>query len=296
MKLDEIYRPIHTELDRVERFLETVLEKIVADGEAEKTDVRRETKYDIFTSKAINYLLTKPGKNLRPALVLFSARSVGIEISESLIRMAGALELIHSASLVHDDIIDEAEKRRGLLSVHKKYGVKMAILIGDVLFAQSFAEVAGLSDVNNDIKVRLYEILTDLTRRMCYGEIFEQKILDTKEVVEPEIYFRVLEFKTALLMSAACRCGAILGGANEAEESALASFGLNYGYAYQLVDDIRDDDSIYSGDLDKMETALKYVKAAGVNLEKLPESEIVSSMLDFVEFVVSGNQNDDKKE
>ena len=97
----------------------------------------------------------------------------------------------------------------------------------------------------------------------------------------------MLEFKTALLMSAACRCGAILGGASETEENALAAFGLNYGYAYQLVDDVRDGDGIYSGDLDKMGMALKYVKAAGADLKKLPESENATSMLDFVEFVVS---------
>ncbi len=286
MKLEEIYRPIEADLGRVHRLLKNEMEQVILHERTGRRD-NRESKYDQFTTKAINYLLTQPGKHLRPALVLFSARSVGADINESLIQMAAAVELIHSASLVHDDIIDEAEKRRNLLSVHKKYGVKIAILVGDVLFAQSFDIVAGLSGVGSDIKVRLYAILTDLTRRMCYGEIFEQHLLDGGEPVGRGDYLKVLEFKTALLTSAACRCGAILGGADTEKEEALASYGLNYGHAYQLVDDFRDGDSIYSGDLNLMELASEYVKAAGIDLQTLPVPGIARSMSAFVELILT---------
>jgi octaprenyl-diphosphate synthase len=286
MKLDEIYRPIEIDLDRVHQLLKSEMEQVIIQERGGQSD-SRESKYDKFTAKAINYLLTQPGKHLRPALVLFAARAVGAEIHESLIRMAASIELIHSASLVHDDIIDEAEKRRNLLSVHKKYGVKIAILIGDVLFAQSFDIVAGLPGVDSDTKVRLYEILTSLTRRMCYGEIFEQQILDGGEPVGREDYLRVLEFKTALLMSAACRCGAIIGGADKDKEEALASYGLNYGYAYQLVDDLRDGDSIYSGDLNLMDLAGEYVKAANTDLTILQQPGITKTMSAFAEFILS---------
>jgi octaprenyl-diphosphate synthase len=300
MKLEEIYRPIEVDLVRVNRLLKLEMDQVVgrietgADGQRTGATAggdisSAESKYDMFAAKAINYLLTRPGKNLRPALVLFSARSVGAAVTDALIRMAAAVELIHSASLVHDDIIDEAEKRRNLLSVHKKYGVKIAILIGDVLFSQAFAIVSNLPSVDNHSKVRIYKILTELTRRMCYGEIFEQQILDSGDHVGRESYLRVLEFKTALLMSAACRCGAILGGANEKQETALVSYGLNFGYAYQLVDDIRDGDSIYSGDLDLMSLASEYVKSADSDLKKLPESSIVSSMSDFAGFILSSD-------
>ena len=283
MKLDEIYRPIEADLDRVHRLLKSEMEQVIVYGRGDE----RESKYDKFTSKAINYLLTKPGKHLRPALVLFSARSSGVDISDSLIRMAVAIELIHSASLVHDDIIDEAEKRRNLLSVHRKYGVKIAILIGDVLFAQSFSLVADLPSVDDDTKVRFYGILTDLTRRMCYGEIYEQQVLDGTDPVGRESYLKVLEFKTALLMSAACRCGAILGGASKAREDALASYGLNYGYAYQLADDFRDGDCIYTEDLDLMALAADYVRKAKSDLGELAPSEVAKSMSSFAEFILS---------
>jgi len=282
MKLDEIYRPIESDLGRVQRLLKNEMERVIVHERGDGN-----SKYDKFTRKAINYLLTQPGKHLRPALVFFSARSVGADIDEPLIRMAAAVELIHSASLVHDDIIDEAEKRRNLLSVHKKYGVKIAILIGDILFAQSFDIIAGLPGVDSDTKVRLYEILSDLARRMCYGEIFEQQILDGGESIGREDYLRVLEFKTALLMSAACRCGAILGGAAPDDVEALASYGLNYGYAYQLADDNRDGDSIFSEDLNLMDLASEFVATASTNIENLPVTEVTKSMTTFAEYILS---------
>ena len=306
MKLDEIYRPIQADLERVQQLLGLEMEQVVGNVHDSVIDKKRGdtcltgardsaqdksqgagSKYDIFATKAINYLLTRPGKNLRPALVLFSARAVGGSVSEALIQLAAAVELIHSSSLVHDDIIDEAEKRRTLLSVHKKYGIKIAILIGDVLFSQAFAMISGLPSVNNDTKVRLYKILTELTRRMCYGEIFEQRILDGGEQIGRQSYLRVLEFKTALLMSAACLCGAILGGAGVSQEDALASYGLNFGYAYQLVDDLRDGDAIFSGDLDLMSLAASYVRAARSDLKKLPDATCAASMSAFAEFVLS---------
>ena len=281
MKLDEIYRPIEADLERVHRLLRIEMEQVA--GSVRETG----NKYDGFTTKAINYLLSHPGKSLRPALVIFSACSVGAEIDDALIQMAAAVELIHSSSLVHDDIIDEAEKRRNLLSVHKKYGMKTAILIGDILFAQSFEIISGLPKQDNSTNLRIVKILTELTKRMCYGEIFEQQILDSGEQVSRESYLRILEFKTALLMSAACRCGAILGGADKNVEETLASYGLNYGYAYQLVDDYRDRDSIFTGELKLMDLASEYITNAVADLQKLDNSNTIQSMSEFASFILS---------
>jgi octaprenyl-diphosphate synthase len=200
--------------------------------------------------------------------------------------MAAAIELIHSASLVHDDIIDEAEKRRALLAVHRKYGTKIAILVGDILFTEAFSIVAALPDVDNDTKVRLFSILSDLTKRMCYGEIFEQKVIAESQRINKDDYIRILEFKTALLMSTAARCGAILGGADEPSESALASFGLNFGYAYQLVDDHTDHDRVFTGPLDLVTMAKEYVGNTKTDLAQLGASEAVRSMLNLAEFIL----------
>jgi len=278
MTLDEIYRPITADLDRVHRLLATQIEEAVESG--------RGGAHDLFTKKAINYLLTQPGKHLRPALVLFAAKALDASIDESFIRMAAVIELIHSASLVHDDIIDEAEKRRTLTAVHRKYGIKIAILIGDVLFTQAFSIVSSLPDTPNDVKVRLFTILSDLTKRMCYGEIFEQKVLAGSGSVTEEDYIRILEFKTALLMSTAARSGAILAGADQTQEKALASFGLNFGYAYQLVDDYKDEDGVFTGDLDLVTMAKRYVQDTKSDLSGFDATESVQSMIRLAEFIL----------
>ena len=151
MNLEEIYHPIAPDLDRVQRFLQTSMEQAVEHGGGASSDK--------FTKKAIGYLLSKPGKKLRPALSLFSARALNTDIEEACIHISAVLELIHSASLVHDDIIDEAEKRRSLLAVHRKYGVKIAILVGDILYTQAFSIVADLPGVSDETKVQLYMLL-----------------------------------------------------------------------------------------------------------------------------------------
>ena len=278
MKLDEIYLPIEAPLDRVRQVLAAEMEQAIERG--------RSGTGDRFTQKAITYLLQKQGKQLRPALVLFSARSLGSAITAAIIQIAAVIELIHSASLVHDDIIDEAENRRAVLSVHTKYGAKIAILVGDVLFTQAFSIVAELPRVDSDTKVRLFSILTNTAKRMCYGEIFEQKVLADSKTINREDYLRILEFKTALLMSTASRCGAILAGADEEQESLLTSYGLNFGYAYQLVDDFKDRDSIFTGDLDLVAMAVEYVAETLVELDKLGDTDITRSMTRLAEFIL----------
>ena len=279
MKLEEIYHPISAELDRVENLLNSEMNRAVERGRGGANDK--------LTKRAISYLLSKPGKHLRPALVLFSSKALHGESNDSLIELAAAVELIHSASLVHDDIIDEAEKRRSLLSVHRKYGVKIAILVGDVLFAQAFSIVANLPGVPDAMKVRLFSILADLTKRMCYGEIFEQNVLKSVQKVSKEDYLRILEFKTALLMSVACRCGAILANAEEDKEERLAAFGLSFGFAYQLTDDHKDGDSIYGGKNDLINMARDHIEDIKIGLNGFGDEETVTSMVNLAEYILS---------
>ena len=285
MKLDDVFEPIQGDLNRVQALLQSEIERAVERGRLGANDT--------FTKKAIAYLLQKPGKHLRPALALFASHSAagGLavgngQLPEAAIQLAAAVELIHSASLVHDDIIDEAQKRRSILSVHRKYGIKIAILVGDVMFTQAFSMVAALPEVDDSTKIRLYTALSDMTKRMCYGEIFEQNALQSNVEISRDDYLRVIEYKTALLMSAASRCGAtvMLGSENEIES--LADYGLHFGYAYQLVDDFNDKDGIFRQRDNLRIMAGNYIAETQEDLSAFSDSTYKSGMLDLAQFVL----------
>lgn len=285
MKLDKVFEPISGDLARVQALLESEIAQAVERGRTGASDT--------FTRKAISYLLQKPGKHLRPALVIFASHATaagpgnGIgQLPESAIQLAAAIELIHSASLVHDDIIDEAQKRRTILSVHRKYGIKIAILVGDVLFTQAFAMVANLPNVDDGTKVKLFSSLSDMTKRMCYGEIFEQDALEDHSPVSKDDYLRVIEYKTALLMSAASRCGATVMHGTEGEIVSLAGYGMHFGYAYQLVDDLRDKDSIYSHGDGLKSMAEDYIARTREDLSAFKDSIYRKGMINLANYVL----------
>ena len=172
MKLDNIYKPIADDLIGVREILNDSLAKMARNAGA--------TKQDEFIKRAINHLFMVSGKNLRPALVLFAARSIANisdELKPAIQQLAAVVELIHSASLIHDDVIDESDHRRKLISVHRKFGIKNAILIGDILYAHAFAILTDLCAVEDRVKLKLFDIFSELTKKMCYGEIFEQQVI-----------------------------------------------------------------------------------------------------------------------
>ena len=285
MKLDEVFEPIHSDLDRVQALLESEIAQAVERGRTGESDT--------FTKRAITYLLQKPGKHLRPALVLFASHATGNGLNtgnESLpnavIQLAAAIELIHSASLIHDDIIDEAQKRRSILSVHRKYGIKIAILVGDVLFSQAFSMVAGLPDVDDGTKIKIFAALSEMTKRMCYGEIFEQDALEGDSDVSQDDYLRVIEYKTALLMSAASKCGATVMHGTDEEVRSLAGYGMHFGYAYQLVDDFRDKDGIFSKSESLKTMAADYISRTQEDLAAFRNSIYRSGMIDLAHYVL----------
>ncbi len=223
MDLDLIYAPVREDLDALARLLRDVL-----------------SSDDPFIGELVSHVLTTQGKMIRPALVCLSALAAGDGAPPgsrspraAILGIAGAVELIHVASLIHDDVIDAADLRRGHASVNAVWGNQVAVLLGDYLFSKAFHMLACLH------QDEIAAAVAWATVRMSQAEIKQIKYGNTPHTDEA-IYFDIIEGKTAQLMSAACRSGALAAGAPEPAAAALATFGLEWGMAFQITDDALD--------------------------------------------------------
>ena len=181
-----------------------------------------------------DYLRRSGGKRVRPALTILSNYAIGGDgSSQSSIRMATVMEFLHTATLVHDDVIDKAETRRNRPSINSEFGNQTAVLMGDWLYMSAFET----SLVERSLPI--LDILTAVTRRMTEGELLQLTHLGRTDVSE-EQYFDVIARKTAYLFSACCEIGALLGGAAPEQQAMLRDYGMNLGIAFQLIDDLLD--------------------------------------------------------
>jgi octaprenyl-diphosphate synthase len=192
-----------------------------------------------------DYLRASGGKRVRPALTILSNYAVGGDGSRyNSIRMATVMEFLHTATLVHDDIIDSADTRRNRPTVNALYGNETAVLMGDWLYMSAFETSLA------ERSLPILDILTRVTRKMTEGELLQLTTLGRSDISEQQ-YLDIIERKTAFLFSACCEVGAILGGASELEQKALADYGMNLGMAFQLTDDLLDftstDDALGKG-------------------------------------------------
>ncbi len=178
------------------------------------------------------YLQVSGGKRLRPALVLLSSKMCGGD-NQAAIRLGAVVELIHTATLVHDDVIDGADTRRGRPSTNSRWGNHMSVLAGDWLYMQAFN--VALAERN----FKILDLLIGLTQVMVEGELLQLTLLRRLDLSEDE-YFELSYRKTACLFSASLRLGALLGNKSEEDEMKLGTYGINLGLAFQLVDDILD--------------------------------------------------------
>ena len=177
------------------------------------------------------YLRRSGGKRVRPALTILSNYAVGGNGSnQSSIRMATVMEFLHTATLVHDDVIDKAETRRNRPSINSEFGNQTAVLMGDWLYMSAFETSLG------ERSLVILDILTAVTRKMTEGELLQLTLLGRTDISE-EQYFDVIARKTAYLFSACCEIGAVLGAADADMQSRLRDYGMNLGTAFQLVDD-----------------------------------------------------------
>ncbi len=216
-----------------------------------ETEFERQARSNIQVIAYIgDYLRASGGKRVRPALTLLATYAVGGEAARpNVIRLATVMEFLHTATLVHDDIIDNAETRRNRPSINSRFGNQTAVLMGDWLYMSAFETSLG------ERSLPVLDILTTVTRRMTEGELLQLTTIGRADISE-EQYFDILLRKTAYLFSACCEIGALLGGADEAARQALRAYGLKLGAAFQLVDDL----------LDFTATDDAIGKAAGVDL------------------------------
>ena len=173
------------------------------------------------------------GKKLRPKLFLLCAHTKKIYPAEKLLPLATALELIHTASLVHDDILDGAKKRRGAETLNKKFGAQIAVLVGDYLFAKAFQLVA-----ENNYGDEVSLILSKLVKNLCIGEITQDRALFKIPTLGE--YYNRINLKTAFFLSTCCRLGGLISELKNSEVENLANYGTSLGLAFQIVDDLLD--------------------------------------------------------
>ncbi|GAA5180059.1 octaprenyl diphosphate synthase [Niveibacterium umoris] len=219
MSTQELYAPIAADMAAVDGVIRERLHSEV-----------------VLIRQVAEYIIAAGGKRLRPALLLFVANALGYRGTHHH-ELAAVVEFIHTATLLHDDVVDESSLRRGNSTANAMFGNAAAVLVGDFLYSRSFQMMVGVNDM------RVMRVLADATNVIAEGEVLQ--LLNVRNAdASVEDYLRVIRYKTAMLFEAAARLGGILGGLDEAGQEQLAAFGRHLGTAFQLVDDVLD----YSGD------------------------------------------------
>jgi octaprenyl-diphosphate synthase len=275
MELAQVLEPIAGDMAVVEDRLDAVASRIAASGPSPSG----------ILDEIARHPFAVPGKRLRPALVLLSARAGGTAPlrPQAAIGLAAAVEVLHAASLVHDDIIDGAEERRHQVSLNKRYGNRVAVLAGDILYTEFFSLVTELP-VDADLRSRLLALFLATTRKMCVGEILAQEIAASRRSLGFAEYLEISEDKTASLFAACCEGGALVGGSGEEGARALGDFGRLFGLTFQMLDDLEDRDHGLDPGVDlraKTEEYGRWTRSAARALGEA-SSAPVSILLDYV--------------
>jgi len=214
-----------------------LFEPIAADMQAVDAVIRQRLHSDVVLIRQVaEYIIHSGGKRLRPALVLFTAGAMGYRGTHHH-ELAAVVEFIHTATLLHDDVVDESDLRRGNKTANAMFGNAASVLVGDFLYSRAFQMMVGVDNMH------VMRVLADATNVIAEGEVLQLLNCHNADVGVDD-YLRVIRYKTAKLFEAASRLGGILGGADEAQEARLASFGMHLGTAFQIIDDVLD----YSAD------------------------------------------------
>lgn len=203
--------------------------------------IRQELHSDVLLIRQIGeHIIAAGGKRLRPQLVLLAAQACG-SLNDDAVQLAVVVEFIHTATLLHDDVVDGSDLRRGRATANALWGNAASVLVGDFLYSRAFQLMVGVN------RMAVMRILADTTNRIAEGEVLQLMQLGDPETSEAR-YRDVIERKTAVLFAAACRLGALSAGADGATELAAARFGHHLGMAFQIADDLLD----YTGDADRI--------------------------------------------
>ncbi len=215
----------------------SALDLIAEDMQRVDALIRRRLDSEVGLIRQVaEYIVTGGGKRLRPALVLLAAGAVGYR-GEACLELAAVVEFIHTATLLHDDVVDESELRRGRKTANAAFGNAASVLVGDFLYSRAFQMMVGIGGM------RVMQVLADATNAIAEGEVLQLLNCHDPEVDEAR-YLAVVRRKTAKLFEAAARLGGVLANAPQPAEEALAGYGMRVGTAFQLIDDVLD----YSGD------------------------------------------------
>ena len=215
LKLKDIQAPVATEMDEFEeKFRQSMKSKVM------------------LLDKITGYIVRRKGKQMRPLFVFLSAGATG-KITESSYRGASLIELLHTASLVHDDVVDDSKTRRGFFSINALWKNKIAVLVGDFLLSRGLI----LSMENDDID--LLKITTEAVKEMSEGELLQMEKARKLDISE-EVYYEVVRQKTASLITSCCKVGAASAGADQETIQKMGEFGLAVGMAFQIKDDLFD--------------------------------------------------------
>jgi len=211
---------------------------IGADMDAVDRVLRESLASDVVLIRRVSeYIIAGGGKRLRPAVLLLAANACGYR-GTAHHTLAAVLEMIHTATLLHDDVVDESQMRRGHATANAAFGNAASVLVGDFLYSRAFQLMVGVD------RMRVLAIMADATNVIAEGEVMQLMHAGDAALTE-DAYFEVIRRKTAKLFEAAGRLGAVLGGASASLEESLAAYGMHLGIAFQIMDDVLD----YSGDV-----------------------------------------------
>lgn len=231
--------------------MERVLNLLKDDLPLVEKQFKRDLESDVYMIRKVGeYVFASGGKRIRPMLLLLSARLADYS-GDKHIGLASVVEFIHTATLLHDDVVDSAVLRRGQESANAVWGNEASVLVGDFLFAKSFSIMVRVGNLE------ILQSLSDATTQMAEGEVLQ--LISTCDLdLDEAHYLNVIRDKTAVLISAACRVGAVLGGLEGPEKEALSNYGMDLGIAFQLMDDA----------LDYIADEAEFGKAQGHDLEE----------------------------
>ena len=203
--------------------------------------INRAVQSDVaLISQIGTYIISAGGKRLRPIMTILAGRSVGYD-NEKLYSLAAMVEFIHTSTLLHDDVVDESDLRRGRKTANNLFGNAAAVLVGDFLYTRAFQLMVGSGSM------RILEVMADATNIIAEGEVMQLMNIGNTDITEEE-YIRVIQYKTAKLFEAAAQVGSILGNAPPECEQALKDYGMYVGTAFQIIDDVLD----YSGETEEI--------------------------------------------
>lgn len=213
--------------------LKQIQSSIAQDMRAVDEVIRSALYSDVVLIKQVaEYIINSGGKRLRPALVLMSAELFG-PVQPAHHQLAAVVEFIHTATLLHDDVVDESSLRRGQATANSLFGNAASVLVGDFVYSRAFQMMVRVDNM------RVMEILAEATNVIAEGEVLQLLNVHDADISEQD-YLQVIHFKTAKLFEAATRLGAVICQANEADEKALSLYGMHLGTAFQLIDDVLD--------------------------------------------------------